>query len=311
MNTKSPVNTVETNPRDDGWRTMRIEVLDRVETLPSLSSVVVQFLELARREYFTAKDFEQVISKDQALVARLLKVANSGLYGRSRTIHSIPEAVVLIGLESLKKIVFAVSAEGLTRRRLEHYLYHPDHGFWVHSLGIAHVARVLAEASPACPLRGEEAFVAGLLHDVGKLVIDPFLEDNGGAPVTATEERGAVGLDHAELGGFILRQWNLPESITQCVRHHHDYRAAGEWALGAAVLTLAEEISGCWGLGQQDPVDLAEPLPSERFRPYLNDLGIPVEKWDQVVWEIQQNMSGLAGLFEQDPATNAPEDPED
>ena len=58
-----------------GWRTVRIEVLDRVESLPSLNSVVVEFLELARREYFTAKDFEQVLSKDQALVARLLKVS--------------------------------------------------------------------------------------------------------------------------------------------------------------------------------------------------------------------------------------------
>jgi putative nucleotidyltransferase with HDIG domain len=285
----------------DSWRTVRIEVLNRVESLPSLSSVVVEFLELARREYFTAKDFENVLCKDQALVARLLKVANSGLYGRSRTIHSVPEAVVLIGLESLKKIVFAVSAEGLTRRRLEHYPYHPDHGFWVHSLGIAHVARVLAEASPAANLRGEEAFVAGLLHDVGKLVIDEFLETNGNDLVTREEERAAVGLDHAELGGFILRQWNLPESITCCVLHHHASAEAGEWAMGAAVLSLAEEISSCWGLGHEELVDLSKDLPVERFRPFMDQLGIPAEKWNQVVWEMQQNMSGLAGLFENDP----------
>ena len=289
------------NRAPESWRNVRMEVLDRVESLPSLSSVVVEFLELARREYFTAKDFELVLCKDQALVARLLKVANSGLYGRSRTIHSIPEAVVLIGLENLKKIVFAVSAEGLTRRRLDHYPYHPDYGFWIHSLGVAHVARVLAEASHACPLRGEEAFVAGLLHDVGKLVIDEFLEDSGTDHVTRLEEEGAVGLNHPEMGGFILRQWNLPESITQCVLHHHDYKQAGEWALGAAVMALAEEISGCWGLGQIEPIDLSEPLPAHKFRPYLIDLEIPEEKWDQVVWEIQQNMSGLHGLFGKDP----------
>jgi len=234
-------------------------------------------------------------------VARLLKVANSGLYGRSRTIHSIPEAVVLIGLESLKKIVFAVSAEGLTRRRLEHYPYHPDHGFWVHSLGMAHVARVLAEASPTANLRGEEAFVAGLLHDVGKLVIDEFLENNGQDFVTREEERAAVGLDHAELGGFILRQWNLPESITCCVLHHHAADEAGEWSMGSAVLSLAEEISSCWGLGHEDPVDLSMDLPAKKFRPFMSKLGIPEEKWGQIVWEIQQNMSGLAGLFESDP----------
>ena len=100
------------------WRTVRFEVLEKLESLPSLNSVVLEFLELSQTEFFTAKDFEAVISKDQALVARVLKLANSGLYGRSRSIHSIPEAVVLIGLESLKKIVFAVSTEGLTRRTL-------------------------------------------------------------------------------------------------------------------------------------------------------------------------------------------------
>lgn len=294
----------------DNWRTVRIEVLDRVESLPSLGSVVVEFLELARREYFTAKDFEQVLCKDQALVARLLKVANSGLYGRSRTIHSVPEAVVLIGLENLKKIVFAVSAEGLTRRRLEHYPYHPDHGFWVHSLGVAHVARVLAEASPTCPLRGEEAFVAGLLHDVGKLVIDEFLED-GDDHVTRDRERKAVGLDHPELGGFVLRQWNLPESIVKCVQYHHDHKQADEWSLGAAVMALAEEIAAHWGLGRVEPIDFSDPLPAEQFRLYLLELGLPEEKWDQVVWEIQQNMSGLHGLFGRDPVVDPGKSPED
>jgi hypothetical protein len=129
--------------------------------------------------------------------------------------------------------------------------------------------------------------------------------------VTETEERGAVGLDHAELGGLILGQWNLPESICNCVRHHHDRNRGGQWALGATVLTLAEEIAACWGLGARDPVDLAEPLPSERFRPYLNDLGIALEKWDQVVWDMQQNMSGLHGLFERDPVKDPRQTPED
>ena len=170
------------------WRTVRFDVLERIEQLPSLSNVVNEFLMLARREFFTAKDFEQVISKDQALVARLLKVANSGLYGRARSIDSIPEAVVLIGLENLKKIVYSVSAEGLMRRELPAYDYHVDHGFWLHALAVANASRVVAEALPDCPLRGEEAFVAGLVHDVGKLVIVDFLPA-GQKAVTLEDEK--------------------------------------------------------------------------------------------------------------------------
>ena len=95
--------TATRNTQD--WRTVRFDVLERIESLPSLSNVVVEFLELARREFFTAKDFEAVICKDQALVARLLRLANSGIYGKPRSVRSVAEAVVLIGLNDMKKIV--------------------------------------------------------------------------------------------------------------------------------------------------------------------------------------------------------------
>lgn len=284
---------------DKQWRTVRFEVLERLESLPSLNSVVLEFLELSQREYFTAKDFENVISKDQALVARLLKQANSGLYGRSRSINSIPEAVVLIGLESLKKIVFAVSTEGLTRRTLKNYAYHENQGFWMHSLGVAHASRVLAEVSPACLLRSEEIYVAGLLHDVGQLIIDDFLPPGDGKSVSRRKEIEAVGLDHTELAEHILRQWNLPESLTACVRYHHDYQQAGEWTPAAAVLCLAEGVCGHWGLGRKDPVDLSEDIPVEKFQDILDHIGLPAGKWDQVIWDIRQNLVGLAGSFQE------------
>jgi len=286
---------------DTQWRTVRFEVLEKLESLPSLSSVVIEFLELSQREFFTAKDFEAVISKDQALVARVLKQANSGLYGRSRSINSIPEAVVLIGLESLKKIVFAVSTEGLTRRSLKNYAYHEDQGFWLHSLGVAQTSRVLAEVSPSCQLRNEEVYVAGLLHDVGKLVINDFLPPGDGKRISREMEIEAVGLDHSELAEHILRQWNLPESITATIRYHHDYRQAGEWVTGAAVPTLAEGVCGHWGLGRKTTVDLSEDVPVEKFQDVLDDLGLPAEKWDQVIWDIRQNLVGLGGIFQEDP----------
>ncbi|MEN8007782.1 MAG: HDOD domain-containing protein [Candidatus Krumholzibacteriota bacterium] len=279
------------------WRNLRFEVLEKMETLPSLNSVVLEFLELSQREYFTARDFEAVISKDQALVARVLKLANSGLYGRSRSINSIPEAVVLIGLVNLKKIVFAVSTEGLTRRSLLNYDYDPDRGFWRHSLGVAQTSRVLVDASPECTLRSEEAYVAGLLHDVGQLIIDEFLPPMDGKHVDRRDETAAVGLNHAELGEYILNQWNLPESITACVRHHHDYTQAGDWNLGAAVLGLAEKICAHWGLGRKQDINLSEDVPWEKFREMGEFIGLPEDKWGQVIWDIRQNLVGLDGIF--------------
>ena len=280
-----------------GWKTVRFDVLEKTESLPSLSIVVSEFLVLARRDFFTAKDFETVISKDQALVARLLKVANSGLYGRSRSITTIPEAVVLIGVDNLKKIVYAVSSEGLTRQSLDHYNYHPEQGFWLHSMGVGYATKVLVEASSRCPLNGEEGFVAGLLHDVGKLVIDEFLPSGRPHAVTRDEEREAVGLDHGELAEYILKQWNLPASTATTVRYHHDYLNAGEMAGGAAALALAEGICATWQLGMNIPMDLSQEVPLEQFSELMDFLAIDPGKWDQVIWDIRQSLVGLDEAF--------------
>ena len=291
--------SVTTAPGNE-WKTVRFEVLEKTESLPSLSIVVSEFLVLARRDFFTAKDFETVISKDQALVARLLKVANSGLYGRSRSITTIPEAVVMIGVDNLKKIVYAVSSEGLTRQVLENYNYHPDQGFWLHSMGVGHATKVLVEASSQCPLNGEEGFVAGLLHDVGKLVIDGFLPSGNSRAITREQEKEAVGLDHGELAEYILKQWNLPLSTATTVRYHHDYLGAGEFAGGAAALALAEGVCSTWDLGRNIPMDLSQEVPKEQFSELMDFLAIDPAKWDQVIWDIRQSLVGLDEVFGDD-----------
>lgn len=280
------------------WRTIRFDVLETIGQLPSLSKVVSEFLNLARREIYTARDFETVLCKDQALVARLLKMANSGFYGRSRSISTIPEAVVLIGLEHLTKIVYAVSAEGLIRKNLVYYDFHPEHGFWLHGLGVAHACSVIAEASADCPLRGDEGYVAGLLHDVAKLVIDDFLPEQEYDRITIQHEIEAVGLDHAELAEYILRQWNLPEPITGTVRWHHDYENAGEWRLGAAAIFLAQQICNAWGIGRWSRLDVAETMPVDEFGELLEVLNIPVERWEQIIWDIRQRLVHIDTIFE-------------
>ncbi len=289
--------TPQATAKTQKWRTVRFDVLERIEEMPSLSRVVTEFLALARRDVYSARDFEAVLSKDQALVARLLKLANSGIYGRSRTVRTIPEAVVLIGLEHLKKIVYAVSAAGLIRHAMRHYGYHPDQGFWLHGMGVAQAAGVVAEASRACPLRGDEAYVAGLLHDVGKLIIDEFLDLPPGHAVTLAEEREAVGLDHAELAEYVLHQWNLPEAITASVRYHHSYAEGGEWALGAAALDLGELICRNWRLGYERPIDLGEDVPMVECAGIMAALGITEADWGQIIWDIRQRLVSLEDIY--------------
>ncbi|MBD3222565.1 HDOD domain-containing protein [bacterium] len=293
MTTSTP-----TAPTAKGWRAVNLDVLQRIDELPSLSSVVAEFLELSRQDFFTAQDFEQVLRKDQALVARLLKVANSAFYGRPRRIHSIPEAVVLVGLEQMKRIVFAVSAEGLTRSRLRNYHFERNRGFWMHSTAVGLAARAIADASPGKPLHGEEAFVAGLLHDVGKLIIDDFLDrEPGPRDVSLAEEAEAVGLDHAELAEYILGQWRLPDSIVAAVRDHHRDVGDPDVASGAPLLQLAGAMVATWRIGRVDDIDLSTDFDAEPHRGLLTHLGFNDQRLAQAVWDVRQHLAGIESLY--------------
>lgn len=295
--------TTTTTPpaAEKGWRAVNLDVLQRIEDLPSLSSVVSEFLSLSRREYFSAKDFEKVVSKDQALVARLLKLANSSTYGRSRSIHSVPEAVVLVGLEQMKRIVFAVSTEGLTRNTLAHYAYEPSRGYWMHCTAVGLASRAIVESLPARPLHVEEAFVAGLLHDVGKLIIDDFLDPDGGErDVDLAEEAEAVGLDHAELGEYILSQWRLPESIVAAVRDHHAPLGRDDVSPGARLLQLGQAMVRTWRIGHTEQVDLSEDFDPAPHAPLIEALGMPEDKLAIVMWDVRQHLSGIEKLYADD-----------
>ncbi len=284
--------------QDTGRERIRDQVLDRIEKLPSLSNVVTEFLALAKREYFTAKDFEKVISKDQALVTRLLKVANSPMYSGNREIRTIPEAVVLIGLDNMKKIVYAVSSEGLMLKELRCYQYYPAKGFWWHSMASGLLCRALAEASPECGLDGEEAFVAGLVHDVGKLILDGFLDPKEGPrDVQKEEEIETCGIDHAELAEHIMKGWGIPENIHEAVRYHHSPRDGGEWRPRACLLNLAGQICDTWGIGTQAFMDLGEEIDPARYSELLEVIGLPEERLSQILWDVRQKLVGLEDIY--------------
>jgi putative nucleotidyltransferase with HDIG domain len=291
----------ERPPGARGWRALNLDVLRRMEELPSLSSVVGEFLALARREYFSAQDFEAVISKDQALVARLLKVANSGMYGKSRSIHSIPEAVVVVGLETMKKIVFSVSAEGLTRQRLQNYDYEPSRGYWMHSTAVGLAARSLIGVLPQKPLHAEEAFVAGLLHDVGKLIVDDFLDPAPGKrTVSLAEEEETVGMNHAEVAEYLLEQWRLPEAIVQSIHNHHLPLSQAGVEPGARVIQLAQALVETWRIGHGEPIDLSPDFEPGQHRMLMEAVGLGESKIPQLVWDVRQHLAGIEKLYGED-----------
>lgn len=202
------------------------QIIAEVGGLVSPPHTCTRVHELLAEDAASARELADVIAQDPSLTARLLRLVNSSYFGLARKADTLTRAITVVGLQELHNVVVAVAA-GETFRRLQTTTINID-SFWRHSLYTALVARMLArEAGLALP---ERMFVAGLLHDVGILVLDHRMPTTYGEVLLAAAgdegrlhalEQETFGLDHGELGGELLHRWQLPEVLTVAIRHHH------------------------------------------------------------------------------------------
>ncbi len=230
------------------------EIVSRVTTLVSLPEVCRKVNEMVADGRSSAADIGAVVACDPGLATRLLRVVNSAYYGLPRKVETIAHAVALVGMEDLRQLVLATSA-GTAFRRLPVALIDVDR-FWHHSVYVATAARALAAGDARG--RGERWFTAGLLHDVGQLVLchevpdlyRPALERApGGGAALAAAEAEVLGFGHAAVGAELLRQWGIPEATARVVEFHHDPARAPGGGREAAVLWAADGLGLASGRG--------------------------------------------------------------
>jgi HD-like signal output (HDOD) protein len=200
----------------------RAHILQSMNTLPPLHEVARRLISLMGNDRTSAADLDRVIRNDQALSARILKQANSSMYGRSRGVASLTDAVVLLGHGCLTDLVLGASLdEALGISDLPGF----SEAAWDHSIDCAASARAVARLTGVAD--PDAAFVAGLMHDIGLLVIaraapaelGAILASNPRDPLAA--ERLALGVNHPQVGQRLLEQWNLPTFLSEAVRLHH------------------------------------------------------------------------------------------
>ena len=177
----------------------------------------------------TAKEIHRIISDDQALAAKVLKVANSSFYGNPRNVTRLSDAVMLMGFNSLRSLVMAsVMKDLFTKFGL------PEKLLWEHSRGCAAAAKRIAAATKFSKV--EESFLAGLMHDIGKVILNIKCPDrmmeilqevyNSDEESFEAVERRELGFDHAEVGRLIAAKWRFSEEIEEAIGlHHHPGRA--------------------------------------------------------------------------------------
>lgn len=193
-------------------------------TIAPPPSSALRLMEMCGDPMVNPSELKSVVESEPAIATSILAVANSPLYGYSRRVDSIGHAIVIVGVRRISRLAAGFSARNVfgntdQARDLAMDLYR-------HSLGTALVARNLTENHPDCS--PDQAFLCGLLHDLGKLVllqVDParFLETlaetNKASRLAAEKE--TFGLDHEEVGGIAARQWGLPKLISEVVSRHH------------------------------------------------------------------------------------------
>ncbi len=239
--------------------------LDRVGSIPTLPAVLVQVWDLTRQEDTSAVDLARVIESDPGLTGALLRLSNSAYFGFPRKVATVTQAVVILGFDTVKSLAMGAS--------VFRALPSPKAGidlsaFFHHSLMTAMASRIVMERT--CPARAGTAFSAGILHDLGKLVMAEFLPKaepgiqrriaDGLAPEDA--EREELGLSHAEIGAWFSASWNFPEELAAAVEWHHrpaETRRHGEFV---AAVHLGDVLAHRAGAGGSGRATAPEPDPA-------------------------------------------------
>lgn len=245
------------------------EILTQIERLPSLPTVILEVMRIANNPKSNASSFDEALKQDQMLTARVLKLVNSSFFARMRKVTTISESVVVLGFNTLKSVVTAAGASRVLGKKMEGYGY-GEFGLWKHSFATALTSKIIATALKVERTVVEEIFIAGLLHDIGKLVLDPLIRERGSALTDeiATKkkprieaERSVLGFDHAEIGVKVAKKWNLPEQVEEAIAAHHAIENAREHGKTAAVVALADNLMNAAGVGLVGGKALEEPIP--------------------------------------------------
>uniref|UniRef100_Q47EK7 HDIG protein n=1 Tax=Dechloromonas aromatica (strain RCB) TaxID=159087 RepID=Q47EK7_DECAR len=271
------------------------QIVTRLMQLPALPTVVAELLASFGNEDVDIALLAQQISHDQALTARLLRVANSSFYGLQSRISTINEAVVVLGFRAVRSMVLAVGVSGVFRP--EHCPGFDPHAYVRHSVGVGLAARALAQATGRNP---ELAFTGGILHDIGELVLATCFPEQYAKVLayraqhdcTLVEaERDIIGLDHAVVGGLLADAWRFPASLRSAVADHHAPSAATADSL-ADLMHLADGVAHALGLAKTDS-EMVMPVDQTAWQ----RLGMDSEKIARILPQVMKEMDETCQAF--------------
>lgn len=275
------------------------ELAANITQLASFPEVAFRINEMLSDENSGAAEIGALIEPDPALSAALLRIANSALYGIGGEVSSVERAVTIVGLREVRDLAFGICASAAFEGIPNDLITVED--FWKHSLYCAAAAQSLGRKARVCA--GESLFTAGLLHDIGHLVMfnqSPDLsrealqlsldENDGLTPYLS--ERKVFGFDHMAVGAELARQWRLPESLRVCIGFHHEPFTCDEITDTVLVVHIANSIAV---LAELDSLNLddAPPMDERAF----TKLGLKPDVITDIAAETRDSVTELLRIF--------------
>ena len=235
---------------------MKQRILTGIDEIPPMPQVVLQAQKLLANPDSSAKELAGLLETDPSIAAKVMKMANSAFYGLRGKVPSIQQASMVLGFRSLGEIVSVAGVQKSLEKKLPGYGLESE-DLWRHSLSVALGSKIIA--SKKNPELEMVAHTAGLLHDVGKLILDPFIleeQETFNAFIVSEQEtflnaeQHILGFDHAEIAADVCQKWGIPEIISSAIQYHHSPSSSLEVEL-AFILHMADYISLVTGQGYE------------------------------------------------------------
>lgn len=238
-------------------KTMYRNYILNLKNLPSIPAIMFEIAKLLDSPRTSASELGRLISKDQALVAKILTVANSPLYGLPRRVATIEFAIVILGFDHIKNIIIALSMMEAFKNKSDKNWDRKS--YWLHSFVTASAAKRIADDLGY--LKSGEAFTAGLLHDLGISVIQRFFNKEflqiialvkNQQMLYISAEENILGLNHQDIGLILCEKWNLPQTLSDSIANHHFPSKSNTNKELAAIVHLADFMTQRFSIGSFD-----------------------------------------------------------
>jgi HD-like signal output (HDOD) protein len=279
-------------------RSHLVQLLKNVKDIPSLPDIAVRVMQMTRDPDIVAEDLDRVISRDPALTSNILRLCNSAYYGLPRVISSLLQAIMYLGFHTVRNLVLTCALSELMGGDRAIYGHGPG-GLWTCSFACGVASQQLCRRVRVGQQHG--AFTAGLLRDIGKVLIQPKIKDTESTLVEMMTERGlslleaerrTLGYTHTEIGAALADHWSFPHELVHAILHHHRPSEAKSVSLVTTVVHVADVMVINRGYGVVLP-QLRYPLDDEAARMCK----ITVEMIEEVASDLDIHVTSISEVF--------------